>query len=115
MEERTWNNQELSDYISLFPDVQRESVLKEILESKLLQDFLATTEGRLILGNVVDMIRDHTMQVVRASIDGFDKHVDEIRNSALQINIAYNFMYKIASMATKGEEHEKVIRKRKAK
>jgi len=113
LDKHDWTNADLANYISFFPDVQRENVLKEILESRLLQDFLATTEGRLILGNVVDMIRNTTMRIVRISVDGFEKNVDEIKQCALQINIAYNFMYNIADMATKGEKHTEAIKKRK--
>lgn len=108
---KEWTNTELSNYISFFAENQREYVLKEILESELLQKFLNTTEGRLILNNVVDSIRDNTMQIVALSVEGFKKNTDKIEQASLQINLAYKFMYQIASTATKGEEHTKKMKK----
>ena len=106
-----WNNQDLSDYVSHFAGNQREYVLKEILESELLQKFLGTTEGRLILNNVVDSIRDNTMQIVGLSAEGFDKNADRIRQAALEINMAKKFMYRIAGTVQEGEKHIEHIKK----
>ena len=106
-----WNSEELSNYVSHFADQQREYVLKEIFESELLQKYLGTTEGRLILNNVVDSIRDYTMQIVSLSAGDFEKNADKIKQAALQINMAYKFMYQIAGTVQKGEEHSKNIKK----
>lgn len=115
MENRNWSNNDLSDYISNFSDVQRESVLKEILEAELLAKFISKTEGRLLLNSVVDQIRDLTMSIVSLSVDGFDENSDKIKQAALQINVAYDFMYKIANMVTTGDQHIKNIKPKKKK
>lgn len=101
---RDWSYQELSDYVQFFDDAQKEAVLKAITEHELLGKFLDSTEGRLILNNVVDQIRDYTMKIVSLSVDGAAKNEKEIIQASLNIRVAYNFMYKIASMAMQGEK-----------
>ena len=103
--------QELSDYITRFSEIERESVLKAILESELLQKFLSTTDGRLVLGGMVDLIRDKTMNIVNLSASGFSGNEDEIEQAALEINIAFKFMHQIAGMVVKGDEHTKKMKK----
>jgi len=115
MEKREWTNEDLSNYIQFFPEGQRENVLNEIIESRLMQEYLGTTEGRIILGTVVDQIRDLTMQIVRDANDGFDKHRDDIRQAALMINLNYRFMYKIADIATKGTVHADAMKRVRGK
>ena len=109
---REWTNQELIDYVSKFKDVHREYVLKQILENDLLAKFLDTTEGRLILGNVVDTICADTMSIVRLATDGQMQETDAIIQFARKINVAYNFMYSIAKMAEEGNTHKEGIKKK---
>jgi hypothetical protein len=108
---REWSNQDLVDYISRFKDVQREYVLKQLLESDILAKFLGTTEGRLILNSVVDSITADTMLIVRLATDGQLQETNEIINAARQINTAYNFMYSIAKMAEDGQIHTDKMKK----
>jgi hypothetical protein len=107
---KEWTNQDLIEYVSKFKDVQREYVLKQILENDLLAKFLGTTEGRLILGNVVDAITSDTMLMVRLCVEGDKK--GEISQAALRISTAYNFMYSIAKMAGDGQEHVEKMKKK---
>ena len=109
---KEWTAEDLSNYISFFNENQREYVLKEIFESDLLKEYLNTVQGRLVLGKVVDSIRDYTMKIVSLSVGGFKKNAAEIEQAALQIDTAYKFMYSIASMVTKGEKHSKAIKKK---
>jgi hypothetical protein len=110
---REWNNDDLREYVGLFKERERENVLQQILESELLGKFLATTEGRLILDNVVDGITAQTMKIVSLSASG--KNVDEIIDAARKISIAYEFMYGIATKATQGGDHVEAIKKRKTR
>jgi len=110
-----FTNQDLENYIQFFPDTQRENVLKEILESRIIQEYLATTEGRLLLGSVIDEIRDCTMQIVSAGISGkaSDEAADTMKQYSLRINAGYNLMYRLATLAGKGEVHVKEMKRRK--
>lgn len=111
---KDWNNEQLVEYVSLFKDNQREYVLKQILEAELLEKFLGTTEGRLILGNVVDSITADTVQIISLSIgnDSVSVKKDNIFAAAQRINVAYNFMYNLAAMVTKGKEHTESMKKK---
>jgi len=53
------------------------------------------------------------MKIVRLCIAG-NKEMGEIINAAQQINLAYNFMYKLANIALSGKTHEENLEKRKA-
>ena len=112
-EDKQWTNEDLITYISLFRDKERENVLKQILECDLLEKFLGTTGGRLILGYVVDEITANTMNIVRLAAENPTENVTKIGAAALQISILYDFMYKIADMAIKGESHKKEITRKK--
>jgi hypothetical protein len=109
---REWNYQGLSDYVQFFDEAQKEAVLKSVTEHELIGAFMGTTEGRLILNNVVDQIRDYTMNIVSLSVDGSAKNNDEITQAALNIRVAYNFMYKIASIAMQGEKIVSQLKKK---
>ena len=111
---KSWTNSDLVEYISLFKEKERENILKQILENDLLKKFLDTTEGRLILGHVIDSIAEQTMKIVRLCIDG-NKEMEEIINAAQQISLAYNFMYKLANIALSGKTHEENLEKRKVR
>lgn len=101
---REWSYQELSDYVQFFDGAQKEAVLKALTEHELIGKFLDSTEGRLILDNVVEQIRDYTMKIVNLSVEGTKKNEAEIIQAALNIRVAYNFMYKIASIAMQGDK-----------
>ena len=112
---KDWNNEQLMEYVRIFKDEQRDNVLKQILESELLEEFLGTTEGRLILGNVVDSITADTMQIISLSIGDISVTAkkDNIFAVAQRIKVAYNFMYSLASMVKKGIEHTECIKKKR--
>jgi hypothetical protein len=113
--EREWTSSDLSEYITRFHDNQREAVLRTVLEGELLKKFLSTTEGRLILNNVVDSIRDNTSKVVSLCISDFDANYDVIKQTALKIGVAHDFMRAIASLAINGEEHKEQMKKGRRK
>jgi hypothetical protein len=116
VEHREWDNDDLGNYITRFPDRQRENVLNEILKNELLKEFMGTTHGRLILDSVVDKIRDNTMKIVQLATKDSecpDIIVDCIRAEAIELNVAYDFMHALASMASTGEQHEAMIKRGK--
>jgi hypothetical protein len=106
-QDKRWTTEEISNYISGFPGEQKDSVIRELVGAKLIRQFLDTPEGKLLLDSTVDSIRDNTMKIVSLSVSGFDKSIDEIRQAALQINVAYDFMYGVATQLNRGEDHEK--------
>jgi hypothetical protein len=109
---KRWSTKELSSYIQNFDTAEaRENVVRELMASKILSEFLETTHGRLVLNSTIDAVRSNMMKIVRLSIEGAQKNVDEITQAALQINVAYDFMYGIATTLTMGEDHETMMRK----
>ena len=111
-EDKQWTNEDLITYIRLFKDKERESVLKQILECDLLERFLGTTEGRLILGYVVDEITENIRGIVKLATENPADNIAKINSAALQIKLFYDFMYKIADMVFKGESHKKEMVKK---
>ena len=111
-EEKRWGTQELSDYIKDFSSEEKENIVKELVSSKILGDFLNTPQGKVILNSTIDSIRDNTMRIVQLSIEGAEVNCYKISQAALQINIAYKFMHGIASTMSIGEAHEKGMSKK---
>jgi thiamine kinase-like enzyme len=101
---RTWSYDQLSEYVQHFDESQKEAILKVITEHEILQRFFETIEGKLILDNVVSQIRDYTMKIVSLAVDGSEKNMSEITQAALNIRVAYNFMFKLASLSVQGEK-----------
>jgi hypothetical protein len=101
---RAWSYDQLSEYVQHFDESQKEAVLKVITEHEILQRYFDTIEGKLILDNVVSQIRDFTMKIVTLAVDGADKNNKEITQAALNIRVAYNFMFKLASLSVQGEK-----------
>lgn len=112
---REWTNQELGEYVSRFTDMQRENVLKQLLEQDILARFLATSEGRLVVNSVVDGITRDTMEIVRLSVSDDEMTLSKMERVAQRIHTAYTFMYGIAKLAVDGEEHIAKIRKTRVK
>lgn len=112
--QREWTNEELNNYLTFFSEVDRENVLKQVVEDELLGQFLSTTDGRLILGSVVDQITECTMRIVRLCNEGFTKNLEDIKQASLQINVARNFMRGLANIAMAGETHKENMQKVKA-
>jgi len=110
-QDRRWTTEEISNYISKFTEVERDNVIRELMGAKILSNYLNMPEGKLILNSVIDSIRDYTMKIIRLSVDGFDKNKEEIKQAALQVNVAYDFIYGIATILTRGEEHEESMKR----
>lgn len=111
-EQREWNNLDLQEYITNFKDVDRDSVLKQIVESELLARYLGTTEGRLILNNVVDSIAQCVQKIVALANDTKDR-TEEIVTLSRTIAMKREFMYQLATLATTGQVHVEEIKRRK--
>lgn len=111
MDERPrYSTEQISTYLERFYGAEaRESVLKELISADILRRGLDTKEGRLILSNTIDLIRSNVMKIVRLSLDGFKKNMEEIEQAALQIGVAYDFMSGISMTLTQGEEHSKAL------
>lgn len=110
--DRRWTTEDLSNYINQFDNSEaRENIIRELVSSKILKTCLDSVEGKLVLGSVIDSVRDNMMKIVRYSIEGFDKNQEAIRQAALQINVSYDFMYGIANTLNRGESHETEMKK----
>jgi hypothetical protein len=103
--EKEWTGADLIKYVNSprFQETERDYVLKQILESEVLAKYLSTTEGRVIMGYVVDSIAANVMKIVSLASSG--KDVKDIERAALDISLSYNFMYNLAKIAAKGQEH----------
>jgi hypothetical protein len=106
---KLFTNDDLINYVSLFKDQQREYVLKQILESDILARFMDTSEGRLLLGTVVDDIASNMAGIVDAATK--EESLDLIADYARKINVAYRFMHRLAAIAVGGKTHAAGIQK----
>ena len=104
---REWNNDQLMKYKSCFREDEQDTILKVVVESELLKEFLDTTEGRLLLGKVMDSIESDLTQIINLAIGdaSMTTKKDNIFAAAQRINVAYKFMHNLATMAAKGKEH----------
>lgn len=110
---REWTTQDLQQYVSTFGNEYKEAVVKVILESDILEQWLSTTEGRLVVNNQVDSIASLLGKIIGFCKDGIEKHKDEVNLSALKINLSFEFLYGIASMTVGGEQHKAAMKKTK--
>jgi len=114
MNEAKWSRLDLQDYVNRFTEHQRDNVLKQIVESELLEEVLATTKGKLILNSIVDDITNNVGNIVAISLSGDKDKFNKIEEAAHVIAISYRAMERWATMLVKGNEHkEKIKRMRK--
>lgn len=104
MAEKPVTGRDVWGYVNTFKENQRDNVLRKILEVDILEKFLATTDGRLLLNSVVDRITDETMRIVSLAVAG--GATAEIEHAALKINLAYDFMKNLATIAAEGGKHK---------
>ena len=70
MNTETWNRFQLQDYVNNFTEQQRDSVLKQIVESEILEEVLATTQGSVLLKSIVDDITNSVGSIIAISMSG---------------------------------------------
>jgi hypothetical protein len=59
----------------------------------------------MILNGVADSITENILEILRTSTSD-PKEAGKIMHCALKINVAYDFMHKLAIIASESERHE---------
>lgn len=109
MKDKTWLNSDLIEYLKKYSENQRDYVLDKILQSDLLRKFMDTTGGRLIINSIVHQISANVSEILNICVGKYDE--DAIRQCALKINIAFDFMHQLATIAEEAEKHERAMAK----
>jgi len=113
MNEETWDKFQLQDYVNNFSEQQRDNVLKQIVESELLEQVLVTTQGKVLLNSIVDDITNNVGLIVATSVSADKDKVPRIENAARHIALLYRIMERWATMFAKGDDHKEQIKKAK--
>ena len=111
MNEATWDKFQLQDYVNRFTEHQRDNVLKQIVESELLEQVLATSQGRVLLNSIVDDIADKVGLIINLSVSGDKDRIAKIEAIAQVIAVSRKAMYDWATMLVRGDEHKENIKK----
>ena len=111
MNEREWDKFQLQDYVNNFSEHQRDNVLKQIIESELLEQVLLTSHGKVLLNSIVDDITNGVGNLVAISLSADKDKSDKIENIARNIAVSYKAMEKWATMLAQGDSHKKEIKK----
>jgi hypothetical protein len=103
-------DEDLKDWATTFAVHVARNVISEIVKNDILKRILATPEGRLLCTATMGDVKQDVMNIVSLSNDGFDKNSDAIKQSALRIKVAYNFMAGLATIIIKGEDAMNKVR-----
>jgi hypothetical protein len=105
----SWINRDLVEYVSKYPENQRNYVLESILKADVLNRFIQTPQGRLMLNSIVASISDNiaNMLVICTKSD----NADDLRLLAMKVKVAYEFMHKLAVIAEDGIKYEEDLNK----
>ena len=104
-------HEDLENYINGFPEIVRESVLKEILDSDILVKAFETKEGKTILSSAAELINSNVMGIV-AICNNTDKAEERdlvLKDLGNEINITYKLMVDWAKILIKGTDHRNKI------
>ncbi len=103
---REWTIRDVIEYADdrNFNAAEKDAILKAATKYTILEEFLDTTVGRVVLDGVVDQIRNLTIQIVTLSTEGAEKHVQDIIQAALLIKMSMNFMRNLATTAKQGAD-----------
>lgn len=111
MNEATWDKFQLQDYINRFTEHQRDNVLKQIVESELLEQVLATSQGRVLLNSIVDDIANKIGLIVNLSVSGEKDRIIKIEAVAQMIAVSRKALYDWATILANGDDHKEKIKK----
>ncbi len=111
-ERRKWDLERLNEYINsggFKTTDEKDAVLRELKVSEILNEYLGTIQGMIIMDSVVDSVRENMMKIVSLSISGSKENEDAIKQASLQIGIARDFMFGILTALERGMAHEKAM------
>jgi hypothetical protein len=101
-------HEELENYINTFQEHQREAVLKEILDSEILEKAFSTSEGKAVLSSAVDLITSDVIQIVRECVK--PESEKDVKRYGNEINTVYKLMSEWAKILIRGSEHRNKIK-----
>ena len=111
MNEATWDKFQLQDYVNRFTEHQRDDVLKQIVESELLEQVLSTSQGRVLLNGIVDDIANKVGLIISLSISGDKDRIAKIEAVAQVIAVSRKAIYDWATILANGDGHKEQIKK----
>ena len=106
--EKRWNLDRINSYCksSGFTSAETKAiVLKQLTTAPVIERYLDTLEGAVMMDSIVELVRDSMMKIVKLSVAGFDLHQNEIKQAALQIAAGHKFMYSILTALADAKIH----------
>jgi hypothetical protein len=101
----------LEEYINTFYEGEaRDAVVTQVMKSRVVKQAMDTPQGKALLNNVIDRIRDKLMSIVGSCAEkSKEKQTESVRNDAAEIHIMFNLIKDWAQIIVDGEKHEEQI------
>lgn len=109
-----WDLETLNKYINssgFTKDYQVDAVLKSLKSKQIIDGFLDTAAGSLLISSTVDGITQNMMSIISNCVSGSNDHWCEIEKAAMQINAAHEFLFFIKKILEEGKTIEKNLDK----
>jgi len=108
------SHEKILDYLSGFKDEQRETIYKAIVDGNLLEGAFSTTEGKLILGDIFELIATNVINIVAQCTDKSPgKAAEAVYPYCMEIGVAHKILLNWAKILTKSDTHKKKIKEMK--
>ena len=105
------SHEQILNYLSGFKDEQRETIYKCIVDGSFLEDALSTKEGKLILGDVFEIIATNVINIITQCTDKTpEKASQAVYPYCMEISVAHKMMVGWAKILSKSEAHKKKIK-----
>jgi len=99
------------DYASSFGLEARETILKEIADNNILEEFFETTQGKVIANNVINSIALNVVKIIGICRDETPAvAVEKLHQPATEINLAYKIIVDWANILVTGKKHKDKIK-----
>lgn len=108
------SHEDLVNYLSGFKSEQAENVYKAILDCDMLENAFSTTEGKLVLNQVVEIVTANVISIVSICVESNPEEASsKIYPKCLEIGLAHKTLVGWAKILSAGTDHKKKIIKKK--
>lgn len=99
----TWSTVELARYTKGYNQAQKDAVIKSMLASDIINQFLSTPEGKVVCDTLIERIASLLLSIIELCDAGAEKNVKELELAALKIKLTRDFILELASVAYQGD------------
>lgn len=98
-----WSTVELGRYTKGYSQTQKDAIIKSLLASDIINQFLSTPEGKVVCDTLIERISSLLGAILEYCDKGVEANIQDIELAALKIKLTRDFILELASVAYEGD------------